>query len=121
MSEIGDKRTLAASAVDANDPTAARLAQDFRSAKALFFPSSNRYIFPLLHGHDPQGRVTWQSTSDDESSLPRLAAQPLHGRSRRARSRPPNFQRSVSWLRARLQSRVSGLAALNGGWRHSVG
>jgi hypothetical protein len=29
---------------------------------------SKRDIVPLLHGYDPSGRVTWQSTSDGASS-----------------------------------------------------
>ena|ERR1700730_14675056 len=32
---------------------------------------SKRGIVPPLHGHDPRGRVTWQSTSGDVNSLSR--------------------------------------------------
>src|SRR6266536_1511638 len=40
--------------------------------KSIVRPSLKRDIVPLLHGHAPRGRVTWQSACDDENSLSRL-------------------------------------------------
>src|SRR3984893_4709515 len=83
---------------DVNDPQETWAAQNCCCAKSTIAgcPSSTSsrrprdgsvVSSPPLHGHDPHGRVTWQSTLDGENSLSRLAAQPLLGRSRRARSR----------------------------------
>src|SRR5262245_65708006 len=57
----------------ADDPTETWAALGFCSAKALFVPSSNRDIFPLLHGHYPPGRFTCQSTSNAKRSFQRPA------------------------------------------------
>jgi hypothetical protein len=49
------------------DPSETSAASGFRSAKGIARPSLKRDIVPPLHGHDPLGRVTWQSTSDGEN------------------------------------------------------
>src|SRR5262245_30828739 len=53
MAALGANRTGRDGGNDVNDPTETWAALGFRSAKALFVPSSNRDIFPLWHGHDP--------------------------------------------------------------------
>jgi putative tryptophan/tyrosine transport system substrate-binding protein len=55
-------------------------------------------LSPLLHGHDPHGRVAWQSTFDEENSLARWAA-------RRSRGRSPRAGRDISEARADAQSK----------------
>ena len=45
---------------------------------------SKRGILSSLHGHDPHGRVAWQSISDGGSSSRSSAVPRLHGLSRRA-------------------------------------
>ena len=61
-------RSPAARRNDANDPQETWAAQGFRSAKALFVFRISVISSPPLHGHDPLGRVTWQSTLDGENS-----------------------------------------------------
>src|SRR5262245_21297324 len=58
-----------------------------------------RGIVSVLLGHDPHGRVTWQSASDDGNSLSRLAARQRHGRSSPTHS-SRRCRRLVRWLLA---------------------
>src|SRR5262245_16556870 len=68
-------------------PAETRAAQDFRSAKAFFIPSLKRDIVPSIACiQPPVGGVAWQSTSDGENSLSRLASPLRRGRLQRARS-----------------------------------
>src|SRR5262249_54061824 len=53
MSAIAGKPDIERTGLAAIDPQETWAALSLRSAKALFVPSSNRDIFPLLHGHDP--------------------------------------------------------------------
>ena len=60
-----------------------------------------------LHGHDPLGRVAWQSASDDENSLPRSGVWQPRGRSWRARRhRTPGTQTNPCALLCRSPREV---------------
>src|SRR5262245_4473591 len=95
MRRSGPNATVLVTAAD--DPTETWPAQDFRSAKASFVPSRKRDIVSFYcMDTTPGGRVTWQSASDDENSLSRLAGQQLRGRSRRVRSKASGYGASAS-------------------------
>jgi hypothetical protein len=64
-------------------------------------------LSPLLHGHDPHGRVAWQSTFDEENSLARWAARRRHGQLA-ARARQPELARRIGVLMGPAESDPQG-------------